>query len=102
MVDIPFQYLNNTFRIAHDEIQWVIQQNTGVKKDGTEVWVGRRYIRSTKEVLLRDIGSLKIIVSLEALDEIANLPGTFEEFKKPLSADLRPSSGRSLASKDSA
>ncbi len=68
------------WRLAHDDIQWVLQKRRGKPNAKASGFVGVSFIATKKEILLPVIREMGIAPSAEAINRLERLQDTFTEF----------------------
>ncbi len=75
MADKLLFMLNDKYRLAHDQRQWIVQ-----RRSGKEAWHGIAFVGSKKTALRRIFKKNKIWLSDKAIAEVDALPDTFLRF----------------------
>ena len=75
MADKFLFMLNDKYRLAHDQRQWIVQ-----RRSGKEAWYGIAFVGSKKAALMRIFKKNKIRLTDKALAEVDALPETFLRF----------------------
>ncbi len=96
MKDIPLFDLDadGRWRLAHDDLQWVLQKRRGKPNAKASGFVGVSFIATKKGIILWSVIREKgIVPSAEAINRLEELPGTFKEFSADRArADRKPAS----------
>ena len=74
MTDTPFLDLSPRWRLAADNLQWIIQRRRGEK------WDSVSFVATRRDILFRALRELDAEVTPAALDALDDLPLTFKEW----------------------
>ena len=84
MADKPLFRLNDRFRLACDQNQWVVQRRAGVRRDGPRAgqvnWEGFAFVGSKKNTLWRVFREDEIWLTDEAISKMDAMPDHFFSF----------------------
>lgn len=81
MADMQFLLLNDRWALAYDNLQWILQRRGSYDRRRKKYnWHGVSYVATRRDILMRVIRENGVEPDADAMQALADLPGTFREW----------------------